>query len=107
MVARPRRTDGWRSDKKQGNTFKGITSYYVSCIPKGTSKFTLNETFKEFGKITNVYIPGRKNKGGELFGFVKFVWVKYEKELERSMQKVQCGNCILKLNISMYGKQDH
>ncbi|CAI9285501.1 unnamed protein product [Lactuca saligna] len=58
------------------------------------------------GPSANVYIPGRKDKGGTYFGFVKFEGVKNIGELERSMQKVKCGHSILKVNISKYGKQD-
>ncbi|CAH1452378.1 unnamed protein product [Lactuca virosa] len=113
----PRKPDGRNKEngewtevrgRKQTNTsMKVITSYYVTNIPDGTCRYTLKEAFKNFGNIIDVYIPGRKDKGGAYFGFVKFCGVKNAEELERSMQRVKCGHNILKVNISKYRKQNH
>ncbi|CAH1440537.1 unnamed protein product [Lactuca virosa] len=112
----PRKLDGrtsekgeWtqvRGRKNNHNSRKVISSYYVTNIPDGTSRFILKEVFKPFGRISDVYIPGRKDKGGTFFGFVKFEGVLDEVKLEKSMQRVKCGQCILKVSISKYQKQD-
>lgn len=100
--------DGWtevRGRRYNVVSSKAITSFFVSNIPAGTNRFELNEAFKPFGRITDVYIPGRKDKGGSYFGFVKFGGVKDVTTLERSMQSVRCNHCILKVNISKYEKK--
>ncbi|CAH1452912.1 unnamed protein product [Lactuca virosa] len=83
-----------------------ITSYYITNIPVGTERSVIYEVFKEFGKIEDVYIPGRKDRRGSYFSFVKFKGVANAKELEQAMQHVRCGHCILNVNIAKYGKEN-
>ncbi|KAL4563421.1 hypothetical protein LXL04_027463 [Taraxacum kok-saghyz] len=112
----PRKADGRREENEGRKTVqsrkqsyaqrKEITSFFISNIPEGTNGYDLKETFRGFGRISDVYIPGRKDKGGSYFGFVKFEGVKNAHDMEKELQGIRCGHCILKVNISRHGKQD-
>ncbi|CAI9286472.1 unnamed protein product [Lactuca saligna] len=87
--------DGWTKVSRRKNS-TAITSYYVTNLPQETTTQDLNELFKKFGGIEDIYIQGRKDKGGSYFGFVKFGGIYDAAALERSMQNLRLGPCILK-----------
>lgn len=79
---------GWtkvRRKKADNSHTKVISSFYISNIPVGTSRVTINDIFKSFGKIVDIYLTGRKDRGGMYFGFVRFIDVADVLTLERKM----------------------
>ena len=82
-----------------------VTTFFVSNLPSDVNKLKIRRAFEEFGKIVDIYIGGKKDKSGSIFGFVRFAGVSNAKSLERSMCRVRCEHCILKVNIARYQKQ--
>lgn len=98
---------GWTEVRGRRNTstlIKGITSFFFSNMVDGINSFDLKEVFRTFRRIRYFYIIGRIDKRNSYFGFVKFGDVKNSIELERSMKRVNCGHCILKVSIAKYEK---
>lgn len=61
----------------------------------------LNDAFQKLGRLVNIYIPGRKDKGGSYFSFIKYEGVKYVQVLLNSLNRVRCGHCITKVNLAI------
>ncbi|KAI3690043.1 hypothetical protein L2E82_48018 [Cichorium intybus] len=96
---------GWtKVSRRVHRQDKSITSFYVSNIQQNTSVEMLRRAFQSFGKIADIYIPGRKDRGGSYFAFVKYFGVTDAEEMERTLNRVKCGSCITRVNIAKYEK---
>lgn len=62
--------------------------------------------FIKFGRVYAIYVPNRRNIAGDRFGFVRFLKVANEKNLERQLDQIQIGKHKLPVNIPMLGKRD-
>ncbi|CAH1421647.1 unnamed protein product [Lactuca virosa] len=82
-----------------------VVSYYVSNLPEGVRKFKIRKVFEVFGKVVDIYIGGKRDRFGSIFAFVRFEGVRDPKSLEKSMARIRCEHCILKVNIARYKKQ--
>ncbi|CAH1414127.1 unnamed protein product [Lactuca virosa] len=65
----------------------------------------LSKAFRKFGKIVDIYIPGRKDKAGSYFAFVKYEGIKDVQVMLNSLNQIRCGHCIMKINIAKYEKK--
>ncbi|KAI3699691.1 hypothetical protein L2E82_44129 [Cichorium intybus] len=93
---------GWTKIDRRKD--RSITSFYVSNIQQDTTVEMMRSAFQPFGKIADIYIPGRKDKGGSYFAFVKYQGVKNAEELVSYLNRVKCGNCITRVNVARYEK---
>ncbi|KAI3740607.1 hypothetical protein L2E82_31075 [Cichorium intybus] len=108
----PRNTNGQGGDgggwtkvhRRVHRQDKSITSFYVSNIQQNTTVEMLRRAFQSFGKIADIYIPGRKDRSGSYFAFVKYFGIKDAEEMARTLNRVKCGSCITKVNIARYEK---
>ncbi|GKV46677.1 hypothetical protein SLEP1_g53653 [Rubroshorea leprosula] len=74
--------------------------------PNDWSHGDMWRTFLHFGRVFAIYSPQRENKEGRIFGFVRFLEVKDERELERRLNGIQVGNFTLKVNRPKYSLQE-
>lgn len=97
---------GWMQYRRKNvNMEKIITSFYVSNLSNDTTLDMLEEAFRGFGRLADIYIPGRKDKAGLYFAFVKYRGVKNPEELAKSLNGVKCGRCVTQVNVSKYDKK--
>ncbi|KAL7586075.1 hypothetical protein Lser_V15G41012 [Lactuca serriola] len=69
-----------------------ITTFYVSNIQQDTTMSMLSKAFRKYGKIVDIYIPGRKDRAGSYFTFVKYNGIKDSQATLNSMnQNGECG----------------
>ncbi|CAH1416384.1 unnamed protein product [Lactuca virosa] len=92
-----------RRRKPQSTT--NITTFYVSNIQQDTTVNMLSEAFRKYDKIVDIYIPGRKDRAGSYFTFVKYSGIKESQAMLNSMNQVRCRQCILKVNVAKYEKR--
>lgn len=57
-----------------------------------------------WGKVMDMYIPPKRDKKGQKFGFVKFRDVGNATAFEEKMQIIQLGDKILGVNLSHYNR---
>lgn len=98
--------DGWTTIRRKNHKGRSkITSFYVSNISQETTIDVMYEAFQGFGNLVDIYIPGRKDKGGSFFAFIKYENVRDAVEMEKKLNRVRCGHYITKVNISKYEKK--
>ncbi|KAI3810972.1 hypothetical protein L1987_20680 [Smallanthus sonchifolius] len=52
-------------------TWKKSLPFYVSNLPEGCNNSMLWQTFGTFSSICDAYVARKKDKGGNLFGFIR------------------------------------
>ncbi|KAJ0580704.1 putative RNA recognition motif domain, nucleotide-binding alpha-beta plait domain superfamily [Helianthus annuus] len=78
-----RRKEPWRVAKYKGKRLingeknnrrpqRKETSFYIGNLPADCSSFLLRDVFAGFGAMTDAYVPRKKDKKGNTFGFVRF-----------------------------------
>jgi len=82
-------------------------SFFFTNYPEATSVTELSTFFARFGRIREFFVPKKKNKWGRRFGFVKFLDVTKEEELNRRLKDVWWGNTKLKINRAMFGRDEN
>ncbi|CAH1453204.1 unnamed protein product [Lactuca virosa] len=110
---RPKETDGRKGDggewvevrRRNFQVNKIITSFYVSNLQDDVTNAMLKEAFHSFGNLVDVYIPGRKDKAGSFFAFIKYKGVLDAAAMARTLDGVRCGQCITKVNVSKFEKK--
>lgn len=62
------------------------TAYFVTNVPKDTTKNEIMETLKGYGRLIDVYMGQKIGKNGKYFAFIRFASVKDAKALERKLE---------------------
>ncbi|KAK9055889.1 hypothetical protein SSX86_026976 [Deinandra increscens subsp. villosa] len=67
-------TDGQRSiEEEPGESYGGEeVSFFISDLPNGCTGRYLWDTFRNMGRISDAFVPGRKDWRGRYFGFIRF-----------------------------------
>ncbi|KAL4557851.1 hypothetical protein LXL04_036045 [Taraxacum kok-saghyz] len=94
--------DGGWSKVNRRRRNKEITSFYVTNLQADVTVVELRKAFHSHGKLVDVYISGRKDKSSSFFAFVRFEGVKDTAMMVNNLNKVRCGNCIVKTNVARY-----
>ncbi|GKV26106.1 hypothetical protein SLEP1_g35459 [Rubroshorea leprosula] len=78
--------------------YKQATPYFFTNFPEDWSYAEMWKTFCKFGRVFDIYSPSRRSKKGRRFGFVRFLDVKDNKELERRLDQIWVGEFKLWVN---------
>ncbi|GKV49692.1 hypothetical protein SLEP1_g56430 [Rubroshorea leprosula] len=90
----PRQTElgkrriGQRNHDRGGYNWKiynQATPLYFTNFPDDWSYGDMWRTFAKYGRVYDIYSPTKKDKNGKRFGFVRFLEVKNEAELEHQL----------------------
>nr|GEV93966.1 hypothetical protein [Tanacetum cinerariifolium] len=77
-------------------------SIYVTKFPK---QFSFRDHWKkcqEYGRVIDVYIPNRRNKSGDRFGFVRFIHIKDVDRLVKNLCTLLMGRLRLHANVARF-----
>ncbi|GJY45171.1 RNA-directed DNA polymerase, eukaryota [Tanacetum coccineum] len=78
------------------------TSIYVTNFPE---HFTFRDLWKEcqeFGRVIDAFIPARRSKSGNRFGFVRFIHIKDVDRLVRNLCTIWMGRLRLHANVARF-----
>ncbi|GKV00720.1 hypothetical protein SLEP1_g13361 [Rubroshorea leprosula] len=86
--------------------FKQATGFFFTNIPNGWSYFEMWAEFAKFGRVFAIYSPPRRSRNGRRFGFVRYLNVKDEKELERKLDQIRIRGHKIWVNIAKYPSKE-
>ncbi|GJZ24757.1 nucleotide-binding alpha-beta plait domain-containing protein [Tanacetum coccineum] len=78
------------------------TSIYVTNFPE---QFSYRDLWKEcqvYGRVVDAYIPNRRSKAGNKFGFVRFIHIKDVERLVRNLCTIWVGRLRLHANVARF-----
>lgn len=97
--------DGWSRVERRRNHFRGpITTLFFTHFPEDFSEKNMWGVFAKWGKVVDIFIPGKRNKEGRRFGFVRMVGVDDPAGLARRMDQTFIGNMKLFVNVPRFEK---
>lgn len=79
-----------------------ITSFYFTHFPDNFGEKELWGVFQRYGRVWEVFIPSKKDKGGKRFGFERFLDEKDPASLERGLSTIMIGNMKVQVNRPRY-----
>ncbi|GJV59541.1 cytochrome P450 [Tanacetum coccineum] len=67
----------------------------------------MQEVFKRYGKVHNVYIARKRNTQGNRFGFVSFAGITNTMAFEKKLNTIYIGTQRVRCNVARYQKKDY
>jgi hypothetical protein len=95
----PQRKDGFVNRMN-----KETTSFFVTNFPEEAEVMELWTIFAKFGRVGEVYVPKKRDKRGNRFGFVKFKEVTNIEALSSRLEDVWLGTYKLRVNLSLFDR---
>ncbi|KAJ0876872.1 putative RNA recognition motif domain, nucleotide-binding alpha-beta plait domain superfamily [Helianthus annuus] len=86
----------------QGDT----TKFFVTNLPETCNSFDLANTFRNYGNVTGTYVARKRDKVGNVFGFVSMKGVKDREDMVKSLNTIRMGNWKIKVNIARFTKEN-
>jgi hypothetical protein len=96
--------DPTRKDGFVNRLNKETTSFFVTNFPEETHVMELWSLFAKHGRVGEVYVPQKRDKRGNRFGFVKFKEVKNLEALCERLEDVWLGSYKLRVNLALFGR---
>ncbi|GKV29208.1 hypothetical protein SLEP1_g38154 [Rubroshorea leprosula] len=93
----------WGYDR---SIYNQAVAYFFTNFPEDWSHAEMWGTFKKFGRVLAIYSPPRKDRSGKRFGFVRFLDVRNEWELERHLDQIRIGKYKLWVNKAKFSRED-
>ncbi|GAU49890.1 hypothetical protein TSUD_133660 [Trifolium subterraneum] len=81
-------------------------SFFFTNFPQYEDVAGLRKLFCSFGSVADVFIPSKRTKYDQRFGFVRFRVVPVVDELLLKLQDIWLGTYKLRVNISKFGRND-
>ena len=78
------------------------TSIYVTNFPEHFSFRDLWKECQAYGRVIDTYIPNRRTKSGNRFGFVRFIHIKNVDRLVRNLCTIWMGRLRLHANVARF-----
>ncbi|XP_057426433.1 uncharacterized protein LOC130719847 [Lotus japonicus] len=82
-----------------------ISSFFFSHFPESHGEHEMWRFFEDWGKVWEVFIPKKRDKLGNRFGFVRFQNVKEPSLLAEKLDRAYIGGKKLFVNIPRFSKQ--
>ncbi|GKE72984.1 nucleotide-binding alpha-beta plait domain-containing protein, partial [Tanacetum coccineum] len=95
-----RKKNRYRS--KDDDVIKISTSIYVSNFPESFSAKDLFQTCKQYGHVVDSFIPQKRTKEGNRFGFVRFINVFNVDRLVNNLCTIWVGRFKLHANLARF-----
>ncbi|MCH95090.1 hypothetical protein A2U01_0016063, partial [Trifolium medium] len=98
--------DGRRGSDKLGTELKRYVSFYFTNFPCQLSNLYLRKGFEVCGMLEDVFVPKKRNKRGEPFGFVKFSNVRDVTKLLSALNNVHFGHYRVRARVASFNRND-
>jgi hypothetical protein len=108
-VVAPRRRREDKIGKGRTDSRAQVISFYFTNFPDEVSLQDLRYRFTRLGEVVDIFIPGKKNKHGNFFGFVRLKGVTETSVIEDKMREIWFGSFKLWANVARFEKErgDH
>ncbi|KAJ0575245.1 putative RNA recognition motif domain, nucleotide-binding alpha-beta plait domain superfamily [Helianthus annuus] len=93
-------------DKQQKRPQRTETTYFIGNLPDDCSSYLLWEVFQDFGNMTDAYIPQKKDRMGNTFGFIRFAGVRDVHALGENLGSVKIDRIRVSVNLAKFEKND-
>lgn len=96
----PKKIKLWKINKEE------TLSFLFKNFPENSSLFTLLHHFQKVRDVYDIYCPGKRDKEGQLFGFVRFPKKYEEDELLEKLNKIWIGSFKLQVFVLRFRREE-
>ncbi|KAL4586340.1 hypothetical protein LXL04_010976 [Taraxacum kok-saghyz] len=104
-VTRRRNRGGHQGSNRGEDLIRIATNIYVSNLPVSWNSACLWKAFQHEGVLVDAFIPGKRDRGGSIFGFVRFVRVRNCAALLERLNNMIFEGRRCRANIAKYNKR--
>ncbi|GKU99398.1 hypothetical protein SLEP1_g12255 [Rubroshorea leprosula] len=90
-----RKPDIWGYDRR---VYNQATMFFFTNFPEDWKHESMWQTFRKYGRVLDIYSPFKKSRMGSRFGFVRFLDIRNECELEHQLEQIWVGEFKLWVN---------
>ncbi|GKV44689.1 hypothetical protein SLEP1_g51849 [Rubroshorea leprosula] len=101
-----RNQKSWKEWGYDQGIYKQATAFFFTNIPDNWSYTDMWGTFRKYGRVLAIYSPQRRCKNGSRFGFVRFLEVKNERELEGKLDQIRVAGRKIWVNLAKYPEEE-
>ncbi|KAL4591899.1 hypothetical protein LXL04_004874 [Taraxacum kok-saghyz] len=103
----------WREVRRKGvSARKGhgkvedssLTSFFVTNLPGDVTRQELWKLCDKMGRLSDIYIAGRRDASGSFFAFVKFAKVERAESIEAALNETSCRSRKLVANVARHSR---
>jgi hypothetical protein len=85
-----------------GSEFKRYVTFYFTNFPAQLSNFYLRKGFEVCGMLEDVFVPNKRNRNGEPYGFVKFLNVRDVSKMTKALNVVWFGHFRVRASVAKF-----
>ncbi|GLT57067.1 hypothetical protein SLA2020_300670, partial [Shorea laevis] len=82
----------WRFAEYQNRKQRQIVSFFIYNFPEDWDAKALWYRFQNCGKVVDVYLPGKRDRRGKRFGFLRMEGVQEVKSMEDRLNRIWMGS---------------
>jgi hypothetical protein len=85
-----------------GTELKRYVTFYFTNFPAQLSNFYLRKGFEVCGMLEDVFVPNKRNRNGEPYGFVKFANVRDVSKMTKALNAVWFGHFRIRASVAKF-----
>lgn len=93
-----------RRNKKNAQQLKQVTTFFFRNFPDECTEVRLRQKFGEVGKVSDVFIPAKRDRNGRRFGFVRFEGVKRSNVMLEKLNKIWVDSYVIRAFIPRFSR---
>ncbi|GKV46638.1 hypothetical protein SLEP1_g53612 [Rubroshorea leprosula] len=78
-----------------------VESFFFYNFPESWDAKAMWHRFQEYGKVTDVFVPGKRDRRGKRFGFVRMEGVQDVKQVEEKLNRIWIGSYKLRVRLAV------
>ncbi|KAJ0575379.1 putative RNA recognition motif domain, nucleotide-binding alpha-beta plait domain superfamily [Helianthus annuus] len=78
---------------------RNSTSFFISNLPENCSTYRLWHAFQHLNNLEDVFVPAKKDRAGNRFGFIRLSGVKDVEEWIERLKEVEIDGAIIGVNL--------
>ncbi|GKU94616.1 hypothetical protein SLEP1_g8080 [Rubroshorea leprosula] len=78
-----------------------VESFFFYNFPESWDAKALWHHFQEYGKVADVFVPGKRDRRGKRFGFVRMEGVQDVKQVEEKLNRIWIGSYKLRVRLAV------
>jgi hypothetical protein len=89
-----------------GSELKRYVTFYFTNFPAQLSIFYLRKGFEVCGMLEDIFVPNKRNRNGEPYGFVKFANVRDISKMTKALNAVWFGHFRVRASVAKFERND-
>ncbi|KAK9076637.1 hypothetical protein SSX86_004971 [Deinandra increscens subsp. villosa] len=96
-----------RSRRQKDGSLKEVVFFYIADLPHGCTSTFLWHTYRHVGRISDAFVPQRKDWRGRTFGFIRFKDVSDVDRLLSTLRSIKVDGARVRVYVSKFRREEN